>query len=87
MAPLTITVQGESTIDRPAERAVVSINVHSEGNSQEEVSRQVTHAAAELRRMLEGMSGKTSAGPWVSESLTPRMEVIQPLLNGEIYDK
>lgn len=60
--PLRIEVVGESTIHRPAERAVVSITVQSEGSSQEEVARNVSSTTSQLREMLERLATKDASG-------------------------
>jgi hypothetical protein len=65
MPPVTITAQGTSTIFRQAERAVVHVNVSSEGTSQESVSKDVTSTANELRAMLKGLSPKTEKGMYL----------------------
>lgn len=65
MPPLQITAQGTSTIFRPAERAVVHVQVSSDGTSQEKVSMDVTSTANELRTMLKSLSPKTENGTYL----------------------
>jgi hypothetical protein len=62
MPPVTITAQGTSTIFRQAERAVIHVQVSSEGTSQEKVSLEVTMTANDLRTILNGLSPKTEKG-------------------------
>jgi uncharacterized protein YggE len=62
MPPVTITVQGTSTIFRQAERAVIHVQVSSDGTSQEKVVKEVTSTANELRAMLKGLAPKTEKG-------------------------
>lgn len=63
--PLRIEVVGESTVHRPAERAVVSITVQSEGVSQEEVSRNVSSTTSQLKEMLERLAPKDASGEYI----------------------
>ena len=62
MAPITISTQGQSTIPRRAERAVVSVQVASDGESQEAVSKDVTTTSNHLRALLKDMALKTQSG-------------------------
>lgn len=62
MPPLIITAQGNSTILRQAERAVLHVQVSSEGTSQEKVSKEVTAEANELKTILKSLSPKTEKG-------------------------
>ena len=60
--PLALTISGKSTLYRPAERAVVTIKVHSEGLSQQQVSEDVTDRSNELRAILKEMALKEDTG-------------------------
>jgi lambda repressor-like predicted transcriptional regulator len=62
MPPVKITAQGTSTIFRQAERAVIHVRVSSDGTSQENVSKEVTSTANELREMLKRLAPKTEKG-------------------------
>jgi len=59
---LKLSVSGNATLYRRAERAVVSIKVHSEGPSQEAVSKEVTARSNELRTTLKTMALKDPSG-------------------------
>jgi len=61
-APLTITVQGNSTITRTAERAIVTFAVFTEGNDQEAVSKDVTATSKSLQILFTEISPKTESG-------------------------
>jgi hypothetical protein len=60
--PLALTTSGKSTLYRPAERAVVTIKIHSEGPSQQQVSEEVTDRSNELRAILKEMALKDNTG-------------------------
>ncbi|MCJ1286459.1 hypothetical protein MMC26_005804 [Xylographa opegraphella] len=60
--PLEITVTGASVISRPAERAVLSLTVMSEGPSQSTVSHDVTSTSHDLRATFQALSPKTATG-------------------------
>ena len=62
MAPLMITVTGESTILRAAERGVLTVRVSSAGKSQDDVSEDVTGTCNKLRVLLEGLAPKNVQG-------------------------
>ena len=62
MPPVTIITQGTSTIFRQAERAVIFVQVSSDGISQEKVSEDVTSTTNELRAILKDLSPKTNEG-------------------------
>lgn len=61
-APLAITVQGNSTITRTAERAIVTFAVFTEGNDQEAVSKEVTATSKSLQSFFTEISPKTDSG-------------------------
>lgn len=62
MTTLAISVNGNATLYRRAERAVVTIRVHSEGPSQQKVSKEVTDTSNELRTTLKDMALKDEKG-------------------------
>jgi len=59
---LTIVVQGTSSITRTAERAIVSIQVSTEGKDQESVSKQAMTTAKQLQTLFTELSPKTELG-------------------------
>ncbi|KAL8984053.1 MAG: hypothetical protein Q9177_004806 [Variospora cf. flavescens] len=60
--PLTISVTGESTINRVAERGVLKAAVKSTGLSQENVSSDVTNTCNRLRDILLKLAPKSADG-------------------------
>ena len=62
MAPLEIHLSGESIISRHAERAVLSVEVSSEGISRETVSHDVTSTSNELIKMFKEIAPKSEDG-------------------------
>lgn len=62
MAPLEIRLQGNSVIARPAERAVLSVKVSSEGTSQETVSNDVTLTSNNLVKIFRELAPKDEVG-------------------------
>lgn len=66
MAPLTINVNGTSTIYQAPEQAQISFHAQSEGSSADEVSRSVTATANHLQETLRELQADTS-----SETNTP----------------
>ena len=72
MPPITITAQGTSTLFRQAERAVVFVQVSSDGSSQERVSKEVASAANDVRGMLKKLAPKTEKGMSGQELGTPK---------------
>jgi len=61
-APLTITARGISTITRISERAILSVQVSTEGNDQEAVSREVTTTSKTLQKIFAELAPKTESG-------------------------
>ena len=59
---LALSVNGNAILYRRAERAVVTIKVHSEGPSQKQVSKNVTDTSNELRTTLKEMALKDITG-------------------------
>jgi len=59
---LKIVVQGTSSITRTAERAIVSIQVSTEGKDQESVSNQAMTTAKQLQTLFTELSPKTELG-------------------------
>jgi uncharacterized protein len=59
---LTIVVQGTSSITRTAERAIVSIQVSTEGKDHEFVSNQAMTTAKQLQTLFTLLSQKTKSG-------------------------
>lgn len=66
--PLALTISGKATLFRRAERAIVTIRVHSEGPSQQAVSKKVTDRSNELRTTLKEMALKDQSGASRSNS-------------------
>lgn len=60
--PSLVTIHGSSTLHRPAERAIVTVRVHSEGSSQQQVSKEVRNRITELRGILTKMALKDETG-------------------------
>lgn len=60
--PLSLTISGNAILYRRAERAVVTIRVHSEGPSQQTVSKEVTDRSNELRAILKQYALKDENG-------------------------
>jgi hypothetical protein len=58
MAPLEITLKGSSIISRYAERAILLVNVSSEGTSQEAVSEDVTSTSNKLVKIFKELAPK-----------------------------
>ncbi|KAB8071862.1 hypothetical protein BDV29DRAFT_11496 [Aspergillus leporis] len=59
---LTINTVGTSTLHRQAERAVITLDVSSEGNNQSTVSQDVTHTSNRLQSLLKETSPKQASG-------------------------
>jgi uncharacterized protein YggE len=66
--PLTIIVQGSSTITRIAERAIICIEVSTEGNDQEFVSKAVTATSKSVQKLITELSPKTDSGEPTSDA-------------------
>ncbi|KZP25811.1 hypothetical protein FIBSPDRAFT_855442 [Athelia psychrophila] len=62
MAPVTIHVEGQSTISRLAERAAMSVDISSEGPAQDTVSTAVTATARKLQSELDELRPLTEGG-------------------------
>ncbi|KAI9830049.1 MAG: hypothetical protein M1819_005879 [Sarea resinae] len=62
MPDLEITVTGNSSIHRRAERSVMKVSVSSDGPSQAIVSEEVTSTANQVRRMFNEIAPKTESG-------------------------
>ncbi|KAH6665559.1 hypothetical protein B0J14DRAFT_492192 [Halenospora varia] len=62
MAPLIVTVYGQSELYHRAERAVMSISVTSSGPSQEQSSQDVTSTASSIQSTLRALSPKDATG-------------------------
>ena len=66
--PLEVDVRGTSSITRLPERAVLSINVASEGPSQEVVSQEVSSTCNELKQSFITLASKTATGEAAPEA-------------------
>jgi uncharacterized protein YggE len=66
--PLTIIVNGNSSITRTAERAIVNIQVSTEGNDQETVSKEVTSTSKALQKLFDELAPKTDSGQPIPEA-------------------
>lgn len=62
MAPLTITVSGQSVIGRHPERGVLKVAVRADGPQQEVVSKEVTSTSNQLHQLFKELSPKTESG-------------------------
>ncbi len=62
MAPLEITLKGSSIISRHAERAILLVNVSSEGTAQEAVSEDVTSTSNKLVKIFKELAPKDEDG-------------------------
>ena len=61
MAPLEINVEGSSSIQRQAERGILTVTVSASGPSQDTVSDSVRSTANELQRILKELAGSTGS--------------------------
>ena len=68
MAPLEIKLTGNSVISRPAERAVLSVDVSSEGTSRETVSNDVTVTSNNLVKIFRELALKDEDGNATSDA-------------------
>ena len=62
MAPLKIKLNGYSVITRHAERAIVLVEVSSEGSSQETVSNDVTSTSNSLAKIFKDLASRSEDG-------------------------
>ena len=65
---LTIVVQGTSSIARTAERAIVGVQLTTEGKDQETVLNQVMSTAKQLQTFFTQLSPKTESGEPATEA-------------------
>ncbi|KAE8355895.1 hypothetical protein BDV28DRAFT_16738 [Aspergillus coremiiformis] len=59
---LTIHTVGTSTLHRQAERAVITLDVSSDGNDQSTVSQDVTRTSSRLQSLLKAIAPKQESG-------------------------
>lgn len=62
MAPLTITVSGESVTNHHPERGILKVAVRADGPQQEVVSKEVTSTSNQLHQLFKELSPKTESG-------------------------
>jgi uncharacterized protein YggE len=62
MAPLTIIANGQATISKYPERAIVSVSVSANGTNQKEVTESVTRTATQLQSELSQLAPKDKNG-------------------------
>lgn len=62
MAPLSITVTGQSVINHNPERGVLDVAVKSDGPDQDVVSKEVTTTSNQLHQLFKELSPKAGAG-------------------------
>lgn len=68
MAPLSISVRGESVIEHEPERGVLHVTVKSDGPDQDTVSKEVTSTSNQLNQFFKNLSPKTETGTTAADA-------------------
>src|SRR5689334_9334008 len=78
--PISVSLEGESAITIPANRAIISMRIYSEGPKQEKVADEVRKAADEILGTLRPLAQAQSQSSNITNATIFRIESYEPAI-------